>query len=123
MAHFVVRFIKEVVGDQGQPCEACQRTIDVDARAEQAQNLGVASGIEPYRPNAALPGPDRDSHAVVGRQRSRCGDARSSRRSASLRGRRLPTMFSSSHPRRPSSDDGADCLRDDQRCQTKEKDD
>ncbi|WP_063982728.1 hypothetical protein [Bradyrhizobium sp.] len=32
MAHFVVRFIKDVFGDQGQPCEACQRTIDVDAR-------------------------------------------------------------------------------------------
>ncbi|WP_342732838.1 hypothetical protein [Bradyrhizobium sp. B117] len=34
MAHFVVRFIKDIVGDQGQPCEACQHTIDVDARDE-----------------------------------------------------------------------------------------
>lgn len=34
MAHFVVRFLKDVVGDQGQPCEACQRTIDIDARDE-----------------------------------------------------------------------------------------
>lgn len=32
MAHFTVRFLKDVLGDQGQPCEACQRTIDVDAR-------------------------------------------------------------------------------------------
>ncbi|WP_445217081.1 hypothetical protein ACKWRH_33965 [Bradyrhizobium sp. Pa8] len=34
MAHFVVRFIKDVFGDQGQPCEACQRTIDVEAHDE-----------------------------------------------------------------------------------------
>jgi hypothetical protein len=39
MAHFVVRFIKDVVGDQGQPCEACQRTIDVDARVETEATL------------------------------------------------------------------------------------
>jgi len=32
MAHFTVRFLKDVLGDQGQPCEACQRIIDVDAR-------------------------------------------------------------------------------------------
>lgn len=34
MAHFVVRFIKDLVGDQGRRCEACQHTIDVDARDE-----------------------------------------------------------------------------------------
>ena len=34
MAHFVVPFLKGVVGDQGQSCEACQRTIDVDAHDE-----------------------------------------------------------------------------------------
>lgn len=39
MAHFVVRFLKDVVGDQGQLCEACQRTIDVDARDETEATL------------------------------------------------------------------------------------
>lgn len=34
MTHFIVRFLKDVVGDQGQRCEACQRTIDVDAPNE-----------------------------------------------------------------------------------------
>jgi hypothetical protein len=34
MAHFVVRFLKDVVGDHGQLCEACQRTIDIDAGDE-----------------------------------------------------------------------------------------
>ena len=32
MAHFTVRFLKDVLGDHGQTCEACQRVIDVDAR-------------------------------------------------------------------------------------------
>jgi hypothetical protein len=31
MAHYVVRFLKNVIGDQGQACEACQHVIDVDA--------------------------------------------------------------------------------------------
>ncbi|SFJ52239.1 hypothetical protein [Bradyrhizobium sp. Gha] len=31
MAHFTVCFLKDVLGDQGQPCEACQRVIDIDA--------------------------------------------------------------------------------------------
>jgi hypothetical protein len=34
MPQFVVRFLKEVIGDQGQLCEPCQRTIDVNARNE-----------------------------------------------------------------------------------------
>ncbi|WP_249156330.1 hypothetical protein [Bradyrhizobium japonicum] len=29
MAHFTVHFLKDVLGDQGQPCEADQRVIDV----------------------------------------------------------------------------------------------
>ncbi|MCA1409907.1 hypothetical protein I6F30_01845 [Bradyrhizobium sp. NBAIM20] len=32
MAHFTVRFFKNVIGDQGKSCEVCQRTVDVDAR-------------------------------------------------------------------------------------------
>ncbi|MBR0764858.1 hypothetical protein [Bradyrhizobium japonicum] len=39
MAHFVVRFIKDVVGDQGQPFEACQHSIDVDAPDEAEATL------------------------------------------------------------------------------------
>lgn len=39
MAHFVVRFLKDVVGDQGQLCAACQRTIDVDASDEAEATL------------------------------------------------------------------------------------
>ncbi|AND89911.1 hypothetical protein ACVIWV_003016 [Bradyrhizobium diazoefficiens] len=31
MSHFIVRFLKNVVGDRGQPCEACQLAIDVEA--------------------------------------------------------------------------------------------
>ena len=34
MSYFVVRFLKNMVGDRGQLCEACQHTIDVDARDE-----------------------------------------------------------------------------------------
>ncbi|MDA9506464.1 hypothetical protein XI09_17860 [Bradyrhizobium sp. CCBAU 11386] len=32
MAHFTVRFLKNVIGDQGKSCEICQRIVDVDAR-------------------------------------------------------------------------------------------
>ncbi|MEY9183019.1 hypothetical protein ACSHT2_29345 [Bradyrhizobium sp. PUT101] len=35
MPHFVVSFLKKVVGDQGQVCEACQRTIEIDADDEK----------------------------------------------------------------------------------------
>jgi hypothetical protein len=34
MAHFVVRFLKDVLGDHGHLCEACQCTIDIDAPDE-----------------------------------------------------------------------------------------
>ncbi|QAU49979.1 hypothetical protein [Bradyrhizobium guangzhouense] len=40
MAHFTVRFLKNVIGDQGKSCEVCQRTVDVDARdATEAASL------------------------------------------------------------------------------------
>ncbi|TGN89011.1 hypothetical protein EOW77_0009240 [Bradyrhizobium yuanmingense] len=40
MAHFTVRFLKNVIGDQGKSCEVCQRTVDVDARdADEAASL------------------------------------------------------------------------------------
>ncbi|MHC2378229.1 hypothetical protein ACVIU7_004493 [Bradyrhizobium liaoningense] len=32
MAHFTVRFLKNVIGDQGKSCEICQCIVDVDAR-------------------------------------------------------------------------------------------
>jgi hypothetical protein len=41
MPHFVVRFYKNMVGDQGQLCECCQQSIDLDARDEtEAAVLG-----------------------------------------------------------------------------------
>ncbi|MBR0702012.1 hypothetical protein JQ599_19015 [Bradyrhizobium diazoefficiens] len=47
MAHFTVRFLKDVLGDQGQSCEACQRTIDVDARdAAEATALAAQQFCE-----------------------------------------------------------------------------
>jgi hypothetical protein len=47
MAHFTVRFLKDVLGDQGQLCEACQRTIDVDARdAAEAAALAAQQFCE-----------------------------------------------------------------------------
>ncbi|MFK4506592.1 hypothetical protein ACVIW2_000418 [Bradyrhizobium huanghuaihaiense] len=32
MAHFTIRFLKNVIGDQGKSCEGCQCIVDVDAR-------------------------------------------------------------------------------------------
>ncbi|WP_339031181.1 hypothetical protein WI604_05985 [Bradyrhizobium symbiodeficiens] len=32
MARFTVRFLKDVIGDQGKSCEICQQAVDVDAR-------------------------------------------------------------------------------------------
>ncbi|WP_347338716.1 hypothetical protein [Bradyrhizobium nanningense] len=34
MPHFVVSFLKDLVGDQGQVCEVCQRAIEIDADDE-----------------------------------------------------------------------------------------
>jgi hypothetical protein len=34
MTHFVVRFLKDVVGDQGHACETCQCTIEIHAKDE-----------------------------------------------------------------------------------------
>ncbi|RXH07476.1 hypothetical protein [Bradyrhizobium guangzhouense] len=40
MAHFTVRFLKNVISDQGKSREVCQRTVDVDAHdATEAASL------------------------------------------------------------------------------------
>ena len=40
MARFIVRFLKDLIGDQGKSCEICQHTVDVDARdATEALSL------------------------------------------------------------------------------------
>ena len=39
MPRFIVRFIKDVLGDQGQRCEICQATVELDARnAREAEH-------------------------------------------------------------------------------------
>ncbi len=35
MPRFIVRFMKDVLGENGQICEACQTTIELDARNER----------------------------------------------------------------------------------------
>ena len=35
MPRFIVRFVKDVLGEHGQTCEVCQTTIELDARDER----------------------------------------------------------------------------------------
>lgn len=35
MPRFIVRFIKDVLGENGQTCEVCQTTIELDARNDE----------------------------------------------------------------------------------------
>jgi hypothetical protein len=34
MSSYIVRFFKQVLGDEGQTCEACQASIDVSASSQ-----------------------------------------------------------------------------------------
>lgn len=34
MSHFVVRFLKDVLGENGRQCEVCQGTLEIDAADE-----------------------------------------------------------------------------------------
>jgi hypothetical protein len=34
MPRYIARFIKDVLGDNGQTCEVCQTTIELDARSD-----------------------------------------------------------------------------------------
>ena len=34
MSHFVVSFMKDVLGDNGRQIEICQRTVEIDALSE-----------------------------------------------------------------------------------------
>ena len=40
MSHFVVSFMKDVLGDNGRQVEICQRTVEIDASTE-----GVATEL------------------------------------------------------------------------------
>jgi hypothetical protein len=35
MPHFIARFLKDVLGENGRICEICQATIELDARDER----------------------------------------------------------------------------------------
>jgi len=35
MPHFIVRFMKDVLGENGQTCEVCQTAVEVDARNDR----------------------------------------------------------------------------------------
>jgi hypothetical protein len=40
MSHYVVHFMKDVLGENGRECEVCQRTLEIDAPSEgQATEL------------------------------------------------------------------------------------
>jgi len=44
MSHFVVSFMKDVLGDNGRQVEICQRTVEIDAT-----NEGVATELAKQR--------------------------------------------------------------------------
>ena len=44
MSHFVVSFMKDVLGDNGRQIEICQRTVEIDASSE-----GVATELAKQR--------------------------------------------------------------------------
>ena len=44
MSHFVVSFMKDVLGDNGRQIEICQRTVEIDATSE-----GVATELAKQR--------------------------------------------------------------------------
>lgn len=45
MSHFIVKFMKDVVGNNGHLAEICQRVMDVDAKNEQEARAVAETGF------------------------------------------------------------------------------